>query len=904
MGALFDIRRTERRAVIAALLTMAAAMAAHQLLETARDALFLASLPPSRLPWVYLVIAALGVALTRMPQARSARSAPLTALLLLSSGVTGAFWLIGDAGDAATLYALYVWTALYATLVTIQFWLLLGSLYTVTDAKRLYGIIGTGGILGAIAGAATARWLASALDIRHAILVAAGTMLVAAIGPPMLVRGRTAPAPAPAEAGTASPSLRASVRRVGAHPYTRRVAWLILLGAVTFTLLDYVFKSAVATTIPARELGAFFASVNTALNLLSLLVQLVLVRWVITRFGLTRAIGMLPLLVFGGALGVAVGGGLLGALVMKSADGGLRHSLHRTATELLYVPMSEATRRAVKLFIDIVGQRGGQALASLGILAAVAWNGPAIVEIAAACAALALLWLALSVGLEVHYLDLFRVTLEQQSVQTRIAVPRIDLDSLEALLGKLNSSSDDEVIAVLDLLAQQDRPHLIPDLILYHPSRRVVSRALELIARPGRTSFLPITERLARSNDPELRAASLRARMRVAPDPDQLRDALDDVSAEVRAIAAIGLVEQRRDPDGSARAIVCDLVREGKTAQRLAVARTLRDHPSELLAELLIELGAAPESEVRALAAEAMARRPDPAFVPGLAAMLEHRALRVPARQALVAVGPPALDTLASALADTSVPPSLRNHLPRTLSRFEPGPAAAVLVTQLGREREGAVRFKILRGLGRIHADHPDLELERAVLERVLHAQLEAGFRLAHWRAAIARTEADAAGDLLAAVLEDKTREAVERVMRLLGLLQEGADFEDIHRGLYSADVRAAASSRELLDGILDEQLRRPVLALVEVPEPRLEDAGPYYRARPLSATAAMRQMLELGGDTVRSIAAHCAGAQRLTALRPQLETQVATGTPLVSEVARHALQALDSAGEDERAAR
>jgi ATP:ADP antiporter, AAA family len=903
MRSLLDIRPPERRGVIAAFATMAAAMAAHQLLETARDALFLASLPASRLPWVYLAIAVVGLALTRLPQSRVPRSGPLSGILLLSSAVTGGFWLLGSRADPATLYALYVWTALYATLVTIQFWLLLGSLYTVTQAKRVYGFIGTGGILGAITGAATARWLAEATDIRHGLLVAAAVMLVAAIGPPIMVR-RCERAVRPEAVEASSPSLRGCIREIGAHPYTRRVAWLILVGAVVFTLLDYVFKSAVARAIPAAELGAFFASVSTGLNMLSLVVQLVLVRWVITRFGLTRALGMLPLLIFGGALGVAVGGGLLGALVMKSADGGLRHSLHRTATELLYVPMSEATRRAVKLFIDMVGQRGGQALASLGILAVVAVNGPAIAEIATACAAIALLWLILAVGLERHYLDLFRVTLEQQSVQTRIALPRLDLDSLEALLAKLNSPNDDEVVAVLELLAHQDRAHLIPDLILYHPSRRVVRCALEIIARPGRTSFLPITERLRVSRDPELRAAALRARLRVAPDPDELRAALSDVSPEVRAIAAIGLVEQQRDQDGSARAIVADLVHHGKTAQRLAVASTLRDHPSELLAELLVDLGRAPEREVRALAAEAMERRPDPAFVSTLVDMLEQRDLRAPARRALVAIGRPALDTLAAALVDTGASPSLRHHLPRTISRFEPGPAAAILVAQLGRERDGAVRFKILRGLGRIHADHPEVELDREVLHRALEQQLETAFRLSHWRQAVAGEAPGEDLELLEAVLHDKTHEVIERVMRLLGLLYADADFEDIHRGLYSHDRRAAASSRELLDGILDEPLRRAVLGLVEDPAPDPGEAGPYYRARTLTATEAMRQMLELGGDTVRSIAAHHVGASGLTALRPQLELQVQSASALVSEVARHALAALDGNGEDERAAR
>ena len=48
----------ERRSLAAAFVTLFGLVAAHTLLETARDALFLARLPPSQLPWAYLAIAA------------------------------------------------------------------------------------------------------------------------------------------------------------------------------------------------------------------------------------------------------------------------------------------------------------------------------------------------------------------------------------------------------------------------------------------------------------------------------------------------------------------------------------------------------------------------------------------------------------------------------------------------------------------------------------------------------------------------------------------------------------------------------------------------------------------------------------------------------------------------------
>jgi len=56
----FDVRPEERLLTLAAFLVQFGVLAAHTILETGRDALFLARLPAAQLPWMYLAIARAG----------------------------------------------------------------------------------------------------------------------------------------------------------------------------------------------------------------------------------------------------------------------------------------------------------------------------------------------------------------------------------------------------------------------------------------------------------------------------------------------------------------------------------------------------------------------------------------------------------------------------------------------------------------------------------------------------------------------------------------------------------------------------------------------------------------------------------------------------------------------------
>ena len=216
--------------------------------------------------------------------------------------------------------------------------------------------------------------------------------------------------------------------------------------------------------------------------------QLTIVGAMMRGMGLYRTLASTPGLLAGGALALAgfvlIDPALLlaAAVGLKVVDGSLRYSLHRTSLETLFVPLTRELRNQVKTFIDVIGQRGGQAVGSLLILLLVFIPGTEI-ALALLVAGLCLVWIRVAAELRHHYLDLFRSTLREGRFETQIEFPELDLASLETLISTLNSPNDVEVLAALDILAQQRRVRLIPALILYHPSPDVVQRVLELFAR-------------------------------------------------------------------------------------------------------------------------------------------------------------------------------------------------------------------------------------------------------------------------------------------------------------------------------------------------------------------------------------------------------------------------------------
>ena len=904
------VRPGERRNAFGAFLLLFGILAAHSLLETARDALFLASIPVGRLPIVYLAIAALALVVTNA-RGRAARHTrgrwELSLWLATSALVTVAFWRLVGSGAVWTLYTIYVWSGFLSTFLVVRFWLLADELFTVTQAKRIFAFVGSGSILGAIAGSALAQNLVSRMDVTVLLPAAAAVLAGTALAPLLLV-------PPPAEATARKrhsveeepESLRDVARGIWNHAYLKRVAGIVLASTITLTLVDFVFKGVMAREFP-NSLAYVFATTYLILNVFSLIVQVLFVGWVTRRLSIERVMGAFPALLFGAVVWLLAGGATLAAFLLKAIDGTFRHSLHRTASEVLYVPLTRAWRERAKSFIDVIGARGGQAIASVLFLIAAALGATDEVfggMLLAFCGA----WLVLAIGLRRHYFDLFRKTLDEGIIQTKIEFPELDLASLETLMEALSSSDDSEVLAALDLLAEKGRTRLVPTPILYHPSTAVVVRALEHFEQAGRTDHLPTVERLLDHDDDAVRVAALVALPPGDRDRERLESALTDSSADVRATALVGLASGSDRPHPRVQSILETLVLAGSTESKQALARAIRRRPDPRFDDDLVSLAGHPDASVACEVARAMRAPAKEKYLPSLIRMLPMRGAREEARESIAAIGPPALAFLSNALHDESLPEEIRRHVPRSFRPpCDPEEASRILLSRLPEEPDGVVRFKILRALGSICSRHPEVKLDQKILEETIDRSLEVIFRLLDWRTSLKQDaeshpeRATAVRDMIVRLLAHKERHALERTFRLLSLRYPKEDFRRIYRGTTGGGREALASSRELIEHVVGSPEREALLGFFdEVPDrERLRAGRVYYRAGERSHAELLRTLLGEGGLHLRCLVAYHVAELGLRELTDDLRRLGEEALGELESSFEHALEMLESPGEE-----
>lgn len=858
----FSVRPVDRRNLAVGFIGLLAIMTAHSVMETARDALFLASLPATQLPWAYLAIALLAILELKVHErvARKIRDrrALLAATLLTGSLVTLGFWaLLEELGPWAP-FGFYVWTGLLITVVLIEFWLLLDDAVTVTQAKRIFPAIAAGGVIGAMLGSLLAETLLRVTD-PDGLVVAASVVLASAASTPFLWSVRSS-----AGAESLADDGEASVGWLLRDSYLSRLLVLVMIGTIALTVVDFVFKSTVADNIPAEGLAQFFARFYLGLNSIALVIQLVGAGWLLRGVGAHRSSALLPILIFGGAVGLAFGPVLLFAVALKAFDGSLRHTLYRSSVEVLYLPLDSRRREKAKGIIEVFGHRVGQALASVLIMAAVGL-GLTTAEFGIAILIPVVVWLAAIMSTRKQYVEQFRSRLRQGVIDTRIELEQLDLHSLEALLNALNSEHDEEVLAAIGIFSTHGKEDLIPVLVLYHPSKEVRILALEAFAEAADARFVPIARRMLSDEDPDIQAAALRSLTAVDPNRALLEEKLDLDASIVRATALVGLLSI--DPKAGASRLE-KWISEGNSRTQYSLARAIRHERGEVFHDALIRLIDNDDTEIRLETLHAMEGNPDPRYLPFLLPLLGSSDVREATRRAMVAIGSPALEYLDEALGDPSTPRKVRRRIPHTIIRFDPTQAAPILLRHLKLETEGGVRFKILRALGRLQAMHPSTALDTDLLKDQLREHLLRAITMVQWGVAVENGGAPELPDseLLQMALRDKERGTLERAFRLMGLQYPDENFALVWRGLRSDNARLHAASVEVLEAALPGSFREAVLALVdegEAPDKRARLAASALgeTVRPMSYEQAVDAMVEDQSDVIRGIAIHHAAA-------------------------------------------
>jgi AAA family ATP:ADP antiporter len=266
--------------------------------------------------------------------------------------------------------AFYLWVSLFSVITVTQFWTIADDLFTPEEAKRWFGLIGAGGIaggiLGGIAAGALVRWISS----EDLILVAA---LLLGLCLPLLHwvsrahrSGGEAPADASPGGRNGCASLPSYLRK---FPYLRDLLVLVVAAKAVSTIIDYAFNGFVELSIPGQEARtAFFSAFYVILNSASLLVQLALTTSLFARWGVHRALAILPVGLGIGVAGLLAVPGLAFAALVAVYDRSMSYSVGQTGKEVLYVPVPRAVRYRVKPLIDAAGFRLAQGSTGLALL--------------------------------------------------------------------------------------------------------------------------------------------------------------------------------------------------------------------------------------------------------------------------------------------------------------------------------------------------------------------------------------------------------------------------------------------------------------------------------------------------------------------------------------------------------
>jgi ATP:ADP antiporter, AAA family len=261
----------------------------------------------------------------------------------------------------------FVWVSVFNLFVISVFWQMNVDLFRPDQGKRLFGIIAAGATVGAIVGASVTASLARAVSPTVLMLGSAALLEVAVFAVGRLSRlsptlhhvHRAAPSNNRDEAPTGG-GMFGGIVHTFRSAYLINVALFLLLYSVTSTFLYMQQANIVSHGFADRGAQtAFFASIDLAVNVLTLVVQLLLTGRILATFGVALSLGMLPALTIIGFGALSVVPTVMVLAVFQVLRRAGDYAVARPSRELLFTVVTREDRYKAKSFIDTIVYRTG-----------------------------------------------------------------------------------------------------------------------------------------------------------------------------------------------------------------------------------------------------------------------------------------------------------------------------------------------------------------------------------------------------------------------------------------------------------------------------------------------------------------------------------------------------------------
>jgi AAA family ATP:ADP antiporter len=401
LGRIVPVRTDEVRALLWSFAYFFCLLAAYYVIRPVRDEMAV-QFGADRLQWLFSAVFATMIALIPVFGWLAARL-PVNRLLPVVYGfftlnLVGFYAALESGAPLRTLApAFFVWVSVFNLFVVSVFWSFMADVFATDAARRLFGFISAGGSLGAIAGPSLTAWLAPAIGIPNLLLVSAA-LLCAAIGCiVMLLRLRSGEQRFLRVAGEetgARPSMWEGVIRIARSSYLIGICVYLVCYTLLGTMLYFAQTKLVPEVVTSPEgRTQLFASVDLAVNALTLVLQLFVTGRLLSKLGVTVMLAALPVVSIAGFLALGVATVLPVLVVFGVLRRAGEFAISKPTRETLFTVVPKEEKYQAKNVIDTVIHRGGDA-ASGWVAAALLGAGPGLSGLAFAGVPVACLWLA------------------------------------------------------------------------------------------------------------------------------------------------------------------------------------------------------------------------------------------------------------------------------------------------------------------------------------------------------------------------------------------------------------------------------------------------------------------------------------------------------------------------------
>lgn len=917
----FDIRQGELLRVLLMSAYLLLLIACYNTTKSVRDAIFLTNIGINKLPYVFILIA-LVVGGISPAYFRAAGRVSLETLIRATSLIVMSnlflFWLISNrAGIIPPVffkvisYVLYLWVSIFGVITASQFWLLANYVFNPREAKRLFPLLGTGGLLGGILGGALTTYGAGRFGVQNLLLWCMGFMgLTILILERVLREAPVAPSSIPSDVEPQvgrSETLRL-LRLIGSSRHLTMLTAILVITVIVESFVDYQLKFVSVQKFDSQDkLASFFGTLYTYLGVASLLFQIFLTGRILKRFGVGASILFMPASLFAGSIVFALHTKLWTVGVLKISDGAFQNSIHRSGTELLYLPVPMSIKNQVKGFIDMFIDRTGRGLAGFLLIIFSQVFPLSVSQLSWLVCGMIAIWVHLSIAIRKEYLNSFRLALDKKTLHPEMLRLRIaDSATLEPILRVLDSPDERQVLYALSLLEDASPDlwsgHAVP--LIRHPSPRVRALVLERLAAQPRRDLEEAVRQCLKDQDLEVRAEAVHYLCSLKDaEPESCAEEFlrhSDyavVAAAVRTISkhqwkAEGLVEQRfieralkeegpqREAARTAAAGALGLIAQDSPLQAF-LRPLLQDDSLEVARNAIRSSG---KLQSREALAELVPRLADPR-------------LRHEVRHALAQYGDRIVGTLGNYLYDPEESLRVRANIPKVLSEMNSQEAVNALVRSLSR-LDPFLGHRALKALNKMRVRFPKLSFADEAIDVAIVDELRDYYEFGIM---LGSDELKQPGNravlrLLRQALQERMDQKLERVFRLLGLRYPPADMYSAYIGLRSQRTLLRASAIEFLDNLLQPSMKQLLFPILEesAPDALLANGSQHFGLQHKSSVAYLEQCIT-GRDTwLQTISLYVAGDLGLVELGPAVRSASSSENPMIRHTAERSLRLLE----------